>query len=204
MLIQRFQKQWIENPSLLTCVKTIQNSAYSVILDWFYMRDMGLDFSIQLFLSHWITTCLGFTSLQIPPLYIDWKLINIKVEIWMNGYKMTTKIGLWRTFTCQRKFFAFFLSYFYRHGNMNLEWIKFDITYKYMIFACTCMQPRVKINSIWIKNCLAFFRQNSEKKNQLYSLNQICSADSKKSFIWPIEMKKIIHFAPWFENHVVH
>ena len=27
MLIQRLQKWWIETPSLLTCVKTIQNSA---------------------------------------------------------------------------------------------------------------------------------------------------------------------------------
>jgi hypothetical protein len=35
MLIQRLQKCWIENPSLLTCVKTIQNSAYSIVLDGF-------------------------------------------------------------------------------------------------------------------------------------------------------------------------
>ena len=35
----------IENPSLLTCVKTIQNFTYSVVLDCFYTREIGLDFS---------------------------------------------------------------------------------------------------------------------------------------------------------------
>ena len=49
MLIQRLQKWWIENPILLTCVKTIQNSAYSVILDSFYTREFGVDFSIHHF-----------------------------------------------------------------------------------------------------------------------------------------------------------
>ena len=56
MLIQRLQKWWIENSSLLTCVKTIQNFAYCIILDCFYMREIGLDFSIHNFWSHWITT----------------------------------------------------------------------------------------------------------------------------------------------------
>ena len=49
MLIQRLQKWWIENPSLLTCVKTIQNSAYGIILDCFYTREIGLDLSIHHF-----------------------------------------------------------------------------------------------------------------------------------------------------------
>ena len=56
MLIQIFQKWWIENSSLLTCVKTIQNSAYGVVLYCFYMREIGLDFSIQHYWSHYITT----------------------------------------------------------------------------------------------------------------------------------------------------
>ena len=43
MLIQRLKKCWIENPSL-TCVKTIQNSVYGIILDCFNMREIGLDF----------------------------------------------------------------------------------------------------------------------------------------------------------------
>ena len=30
-LIQRLKKCWIENPSLFTCVKTIQNSAYVIV-----------------------------------------------------------------------------------------------------------------------------------------------------------------------------
>ena len=47
MLIQKLQKWWIENPSLLTCVKTIQNSVYGVVLYCFYMHEISLDFSMQ-------------------------------------------------------------------------------------------------------------------------------------------------------------
>ena len=39
--------------------KAIQNSAYGVLLDCFYMLEVGLDFSIHHFLSHWITTLIG-------------------------------------------------------------------------------------------------------------------------------------------------
>ena len=53
MLIHRLKKWWIENPSLLTCVKIIHNSAYSIVLDCFYTPD----FSIHHFWNHWITTC---------------------------------------------------------------------------------------------------------------------------------------------------
>ena len=49
MVIQKLQKCWIENPILLTCVKTIQNSAYAVVLDCFYMREIGLDFQSNIF-----------------------------------------------------------------------------------------------------------------------------------------------------------
>ena len=35
----------IENPHLLTCVKTIQNSTYGIILDCFNMHEIRLDFS---------------------------------------------------------------------------------------------------------------------------------------------------------------
>ena len=52
------QKCWIENPSLLICVKTIQNSAYGIVLDCFHTREIGLDFSSHHFWSHWITTIL--------------------------------------------------------------------------------------------------------------------------------------------------
>ena len=56
MQIQRPKKCWIENPNFLTCVKTIQNSACGLVLDWFNTREISLDFSIQHFSSHWITT----------------------------------------------------------------------------------------------------------------------------------------------------
>ena len=54
MLIQRLQKWWIENPSLLTCVKAIQNFAYGVVLDCFYTHEIGLDFSLHHFLSNFV------------------------------------------------------------------------------------------------------------------------------------------------------
>ena len=134
---------------------------------------------------------------------IVWKLI----WIWNEWLQDDNKNWIMTYFyiTTKTKILGFFsFSLFIVIATWILKWIKFGITYKYMIFACTCVRPWVKINWIWIKNCLAFFRQKSEKKNQLYSLNQICLADLKKSFIWPIEVKKRIHFAPWFENHVVH
>ena len=56
MLIQRLKNCWIENPSLLTFVRTIQNSTYSVILDCFYTREIDLYFWIHHFWSHGITT----------------------------------------------------------------------------------------------------------------------------------------------------
>ena len=37
-------------------VKAIQNSAYGVVLDCFNMCEIGLDFSIQHFWCHWITS----------------------------------------------------------------------------------------------------------------------------------------------------
>ena len=49
MLIKKLQKCWIENPIRLTCVKTIQNSAYGIVLDCFYMREIGLDFQSNIF-----------------------------------------------------------------------------------------------------------------------------------------------------------
>ena len=39
--------------------KAIQNSAYSLVLDCFYLSEIGFDFSIQHFLGHWITTLIG-------------------------------------------------------------------------------------------------------------------------------------------------
>ena len=54
--IQNSSMASIKNQSLLTCVKTIQNSAYVIVLDCFYMREIGSDFSIYQFWSHWITT----------------------------------------------------------------------------------------------------------------------------------------------------
>ena len=39
MLIQRLQNWRLDNPSLPTCVKTIQNSVYSFVLDCFYTQD---------------------------------------------------------------------------------------------------------------------------------------------------------------------
>ena len=41
---------------LLTCVKTFQSAAYGVVLGCFNMHEFGLDFSIQYFWSHWITS----------------------------------------------------------------------------------------------------------------------------------------------------
>ena len=60
MLIQRLQKCWIENPILLTCAKTIQNSTWGVVLDCFYTREIRLDFSNHHFWSHWITKIIFF------------------------------------------------------------------------------------------------------------------------------------------------
>ena len=45
LLIQRLKKCWMENQSLLTFVKTIQNIAYGIVLDCFNMREIELDFS---------------------------------------------------------------------------------------------------------------------------------------------------------------
>ena len=36
-------------PGLLTCVKTIHNSAYGVVFDCFYTCEISLDFSITIF-----------------------------------------------------------------------------------------------------------------------------------------------------------
>ena len=70
MLIQRLQKWWIENPSLLTCVKTIQTSTYGIVLDCFDTFEIGLDFTIRQVSSHWITTIQDSLSLVIAPILL--------------------------------------------------------------------------------------------------------------------------------------
>ena len=82
----------IENPSLLTCVKTIQNLAYGVVLDCFHICVIGLDFSNHHFWIHWITTMLlTYLWLSFKD-KANWSLVH---EILSMHAKAVTIIILW-------------------------------------------------------------------------------------------------------------
>ena len=86
MLIQKIQKWWIENPSLLTCVKTIQNSTYGVTLVCFYTCEISVYFSIHHFWSHWITTILHSKSIVDGPILhsksvLDRSILHCKAKV---------------------------------------------------------------------------------------------------------------------------
>ena len=140
LLIQRHKKCWIENPSLLTCVKLIQNSPHNIKLDCLNMRMIRFDFPIQHFWSHWITSIKFYfghnsdSSLTVQGLTV----------------KLCTYIKL-----CNFVFFQARLTYF---GFENvIEWVCY-VTGPVFVFWITSQSSQIfSRQRKWHKKSWAFF-----------------------------------------------